>query len=61
MIASIVLGTFGLAATLVGMQCSKVCGENYILKGRIAAIGGVFFLLQGKKEIIIIIKKNLSN
>lgn len=48
MIASIVFGTFGLVATLTGMQCSKIGGENYILKGRIAAIGGVFFLLQGK-------------
>ncbi|MED6245938.1 hypothetical protein ATANTOWER_010544 [Ataeniobius toweri] len=47
MIASIVFGTFGLVATLVGMQCSKVLGENYVLKGRIAVIGGVFFLLQG--------------
>uniref|UniRef100_A0A4W4GNG9 Claudin 15b n=2 Tax=Electrophorus electricus TaxID=8005 RepID=A0A4W4GNG9_ELEEL len=47
MIASIVLGTFGLIATLVGMQCSKVGGENYVLKGRIAALGGVFFILQG--------------
>uniref|UniRef100_A0A3Q1IRQ6 Claudin n=1 Tax=Anabas testudineus TaxID=64144 RepID=A0A3Q1IRQ6_ANATE len=47
MIASIVFGTFALAATLAGMQCSKIGGENYILKGRIAAIGGVFFLLQG--------------
>lgn len=48
MIAAIVFGTFGLVATLAGMQCSKIGGENYILKGRIAAIGGVFFLLQGK-------------
>lgn len=48
MIAAIVFGTFGLVATLVGMQCSKIGGENYVLKGRIAAIGGVFFLLQGK-------------
>ena len=48
MIASIVFGTFGLAATLTGMQCSKIGGENYVLKGRIAAIGGVFFFLQGK-------------
>ncbi|XP_076867358.1 claudin-15-like isoform X2 [Brachyhypopomus gauderio] len=47
MIASIVLGTFGLIATLVGMQCSKIGGENYVLKGRIAALGGVFFILQG--------------
>ncbi|XP_029375538.1 claudin-15-like [Echeneis naucrates] len=47
MIASIVFGTFGLVATLAGMKCSKVGGENYVLKGRIAAIGGVFFLLQG--------------
>ncbi|XP_077448538.1 claudin-15b [Stigmatopora argus] len=47
MIASIVFGSFGLVATLVGIQCSKIGGENYLLKGRIAAIGGVFFLLQG--------------
>ncbi|XP_072548749.1 claudin-15-like isoform X1 [Salminus brasiliensis] len=47
MIAAIVMGTFGLVATLVGMQCSKIGGENYILKGRIAAVGGVFFILQG--------------
>lgn len=54
MIASIVFGTFGLVATLVGMQCSKIGGENYILKGRIAAIGGVFFLLQGSCTMIAI-------
>ncbi|ROJ66254.1 Claudin-15 [Anabarilius grahami] len=47
MITSIVLGTFGLMATLVGMQCSKIGGENYIMKGRIAGAGGVFFILQG--------------
>ncbi|XP_059207975.1 claudin-15b [Centropristis striata] len=47
MIASIVFGTFGLVATLVGMKCSKIGGENYLLKGRVAAIGGAFFLLQG--------------
>ncbi|XP_048093598.1 claudin-15-like isoform X2 [Alosa alosa] len=47
MIASIVMGFFGIIATLVGMQCSKVAGDNYVLKGRIAGIGGVFFLLQG--------------
>ncbi|XP_028847876.1 claudin-15a [Denticeps clupeoides] len=47
MIGSIVLGTFGLVATLVGMQCCKAGGENYVLKGRIAGIGGAFFLLQG--------------
>ncbi|KAF4113638.1 hypothetical protein G5714_006183 [Onychostoma macrolepis] len=47
MITSIVLGTFGLLATLVGMQCSKIGGENYVMKGRIAGAGGVFFILQG--------------
>ncbi|XP_028277422.1 claudin-15-like isoform X2 [Parambassis ranga] len=47
MIAAILFGTFGLVATLVGMQCSKIGGENYVLKGRIAGIGGVLFLLQG--------------
>ncbi|XP_066506730.1 claudin-15-like isoform X2 [Hoplias malabaricus] len=47
MIASIVMGSFGLIATLVGMQCSKFGGENYVLKGRLAALGGVFFILQG--------------
>ncbi|XP_017543603.1 claudin-15-like isoform X2 [Pygocentrus nattereri] len=46
MIASIVMGMFGLISTLVGMQCSKIGGENYVLKGRIAAVGGVFFILQ---------------
>lgn len=50
MIAAIVFGTFGLVATLVGMQCSKFGGENYVLKGRIAAVGGVCFLLQGKDK-----------
>ncbi|XP_072548752.1 claudin-15-like [Salminus brasiliensis] len=47
MIASIVMGTIGLVSTLVGMQCSKIGGENYILKGRITVLGGVFFILQG--------------
>ncbi|KAK2881824.1 hypothetical protein Q8A73_022334 [Channa argus] len=47
MIAAIVFGTFGLVASLAGVHCSKIGGENYVLKGRIAAIGGVFFLLQG--------------
>ncbi|KAG7267596.1 hypothetical protein CRUP_011427 [Coryphaenoides rupestris] len=47
MIAAIVFGTFGLVAALAGIKCTKVGGENYALKGRIAAIGGVFFLLQG--------------
>ncbi|XP_051564144.1 claudin-15-like [Myxocyprinus asiaticus] len=47
MIASVVFGTFGVVATLIGMQCSKAGGENYVLKGRIAGTGGAFFLLQG--------------
>ncbi|XP_013862130.1 claudin-15b isoform X1 [Austrofundulus limnaeus] len=47
MIASIVFGVFGLVGALVGMQCSKIGGKNYVLKGRIAAVGGVFFILQG--------------
>ncbi|TRY57603.1 hypothetical protein DNTS_032186 [Danionella cerebrum] len=47
MIAAVVCGTFGVVATLIGMQCSKAGGENYLLKGRIAGTGGVFFLLQG--------------
>ncbi|XP_060769115.1 claudin-15b [Neoarius graeffei] len=47
MITSIVLGTFGVFFTLVGMQCSKIGGENYVVKERIAALGGVFFILQG--------------
>ncbi|KAJ8342971.1 hypothetical protein SKAU_G00328990 [Synaphobranchus kaupii] len=47
MIAAVVMGSFGILMTLVGMQCSKAGGENYVLKGRIAGTGGVFFLLQG--------------
>ncbi|KAM6907804.1 claudin-15-like isoform 1-T1 [Xenentodon cancila] len=54
MIVSIMFGTLGLVATLAGMQCSKVCGENYILKGKIAGIGGIFFLLQGTCTMIAI-------
>lgn len=48
MIAAIIFGSFGLLATLVGMQCSKAAGVNMVLKGRIAGVGGVLFLLQGK-------------
>ncbi|XP_008331698.1 claudin-15-like isoform X2 [Cynoglossus semilaevis] len=52
MIVAIVFGTFGLVATLVGIKCSKIGGENYVLKGRVAAIGGAFFLLQGLSTMI---------
>ncbi|XP_035639487.1 claudin-15 [Oncorhynchus keta] len=47
MIAAIIFGSIGLLATLIGMQCSKAAGENMVLKGRIAGVGGVLFLLQG--------------
>lgn len=47
MITSIVMGIFGLVATLVGMQCSKVGGKNYIMKDRVAGVGSVFFIFQG--------------
>ncbi|XP_028330285.1 claudin-15a [Gouania willdenowi] len=47
MITSIVCGTFGLVAALIGLQCSKAGGENYVLKGRITGAAGVCFLLQG--------------
>lgn len=49
MIASVVLGTFGLVATLIGMQCCKAAEDNQVLKGKLAGTGGVFFILQGKK------------
>lgn len=48
MIASVVLGVFGLVASLIGMQCCKAGGDNYTLKGRLTATGGAFFILQGK-------------
>ncbi|KTG34640.1 hypothetical protein cypCar_00012407 [Cyprinus carpio] len=47
MIAAVIAGTFGVVATLIGMQCSKAASDNYVLKGRIAGTGGAFFLLQG--------------
>ncbi|XP_078132249.1 claudin-15a [Sander vitreus] len=47
MITSIVFGTFGLVAALIGVQCSKAGGDNYVLKGRIAGTAGVLFILQG--------------
>uniref|UniRef100_G3Q6F4 Claudin n=1 Tax=Gasterosteus aculeatus TaxID=69293 RepID=G3Q6F4_GASAC len=46
MITSIVLGTCGLLAALIGVKCSKAGGENYVLKGRIAGTAGVLFILQ---------------
>lgn len=50
MICSIVLGTFGLVAALIGLQCSKAGGDNYVLKGRIAGAAGVMFILQGMEN-----------
>ncbi|XP_062305344.1 claudin-15a [Osmerus eperlanus] len=47
MIAAIVCGTIGLLAAMIGIQCCKAAEANEVLKGRIAGIGGVFFLLQG--------------
>ncbi|XP_066578721.1 claudin-15a [Amia ocellicauda] len=46
MITAVVMGSLGLVCSMVGMQCTKVGGDNYLLKGRIASIGGIFFLLQ---------------
>nr|XP_061814974.1 claudin-15-like isoform X1 [Nerophis lumbriciformis] len=48
MIASVAMGTFGLVAALIGLQCSKAGGDNYVLKGRIAGTAGVLFILQGQ-------------
>lgn len=50
MITSVVLGSFGLVAALIGIQCSKAGGENYVLKGRIAGTAGVLFILQGNQK-----------
>ncbi|MBN3314786.1 CLD15 protein, partial [Atractosteus spatula] len=47
MIVSIVMGALGLVSGIVGLQCTKLGGDNYVLKGRLAGLGGVFFLLQG--------------
>ncbi|XP_023688223.1 claudin-15a [Paramormyrops kingsleyae] len=47
MIASVVMGAFGIVATMIGMQCCRVGGENLTMKGRLAGTGGAFFLLQG--------------
>nr|XP_020466990.1 claudin-15 [Monopterus albus] len=47
MITSVVFGTFGLVAALIGIKCSKAGGDNYVLKGRIAGTAGVLFILQG--------------
>lgn len=51
MITAIVLGSFGLVAALIGIQCSKAGGENYVLKGKIAGTAGVLFILQGNRKI----------
>lgn len=49
MIAAVIFGAFGLVTTLIGMQCCKAAEDNPVLKGKLAGIGGVFFILQGKK------------
>ncbi|XP_037531032.1 claudin-15a [Nematolebias whitei] len=51
MIVSVVLGSFGLVGALIGIQCSKAGGENYVLKGRIAGTAGVLFILQDDTRI----------
>ncbi|KAL2095233.1 hypothetical protein ACEWY4_009952 [Coilia grayii] len=52
MILAVVLGAFGITSTLFGMQCSKVADDNYILKGRMVAVGGFCFLLQGLSTMV---------
>lgn len=47
MITAVVMGTFGLLTSLIGMQCCKAAEDNPNLKGKLAGTGGVFFLLQG--------------
>ncbi|XP_060922382.1 claudin-15a [Limanda limanda] len=47
MITAIAFGSLALFLALVGVQCSKAGGENYVLKGRIAGAAGVMFILQG--------------
>ncbi|CAG04588.1 unnamed protein product [Tetraodon nigroviridis] len=54
MITAVVLGSFGLVAALIGVQCSKAGGDNYVLKGRIAGTAGVLFILQGLCTLIAI-------
>lgn len=50
MIASVVFGTFGVVATLIGMQCCKAAEDNPVVKGKLTGTGGVFFILQGKNH-----------
>ncbi|XP_028654170.2 claudin-15-like isoform X1 [Erpetoichthys calabaricus] len=47
MIAAIVMGVLGSIAALIGLQCTKVGGDNYTVKGRIAGVGGVLYILGG--------------
>lgn len=59
MIAAIVMGSFGLVAALIGVQCSKAGGDNEVLKGRIAGTAGVMFILQGKQKYHFFKKKSM--
>ncbi|XP_069042662.1 claudin-15 isoform X2 [Lepisosteus oculatus] len=47
MVTSIVLGFCAILVSMLGLQCTKVGGDNYTLKGRLAGLGGLLFLLQG--------------
>uniref|UniRef100_W5N9D1 Claudin n=1 Tax=Lepisosteus oculatus TaxID=7918 RepID=W5N9D1_LEPOC len=45
MVTSIVLGFCATLVSMLGLQCTKVGGDNYTLKGRLAGLGGLLFLL----------------
>ncbi|KAK6466486.1 claudin-15 [Huso huso] len=47
MITALVAGTLGNVAAMVGLKCTKVGGDNYVFKGRVAGVGGVCYLVEG--------------
>lgn len=49
MVVGILLGLIAIFVATVGMKCMKCLEDDEVLKMRMAVIGGVIFLIAGKK------------
>ncbi|XP_040271357.1 claudin-7 [Bufo bufo] len=52
MVVSIVVGIFGMAASSMGMKCTKCGGDDGVKKARIAMAGGFVFILAGLAALV---------
>ena len=50
MVIGILLGLVAIFVATVGMKCMKCLEDNEVQKMRMAVIGGVIFLISGKRD-----------